>query len=268
MAWHSLYFRSNEVSSIVAALVETYQQRGYQPYDPFPGGSGTPIGVKTFIRLFIAPPIDCWVRVLGEPDLDCLDAVSAGKSMLHAWLTDTDSGIDLYQDGKLDPQGLAAYLRTGETEEDLKQALLGTVISASQDPGIVPDEVSQFARDHNVNPDQANKMMERLTSRLFGKLDRASGGEASAMQSQARALVTGSGRVNWSSAAGQRLQTLAEVLALPQNWHEPDFAEVRDAYQPARMRRKNPRASLMSDEQDALARLPDVLSYEAVYMAK
>src|SRR3954465_5804249 len=108
MPWHSLYFRSNEQASIVAAVAEAMHQHGYQRYDPFPGGSGTPVGVKTFVKLFVAPPVDCWVRVLGEPDLDRLTDLSIGRPVLHAWLTDTDSGIDVYQDGKFGPQGLSA----------------------------------------------------------------------------------------------------------------------------------------------------------------
>jgi hypothetical protein len=268
MPWHNLYFRSNEQPSIAAALTEVLQQHGYQPYDPFPGGSGTPIGVTTFVKLFVAPPVDCWVRVLGEPDLDCLGDLSTGRSVLHAWLTDTDSGIALYQDGSIDAQGLSAYLRSGKTENDLKRAQLGTIITVTKDSDIVPDAISQLARDHNVNAAQANKMMDRMTSTLFGKLDRSSSGEASAMQAQARALATGAGKTNWNSAAGQRLQALAGVIALPGNWRDPDFTDLREAYQAARMLKKNAKARLLPDEQAALNRLPNALDYEAVYMAK
>ena len=41
---------------------------GYAPYDPFPGGTGTPPGLAQWTRLFVAPAQDGWVRVLGEPD--------------------------------------------------------------------------------------------------------------------------------------------------------------------------------------------------------
>jgi hypothetical protein len=132
----------------------------------------------------------------------------------------------------------------------------------------VPAELQQLAREHNVNPAQANQMIERITSRLFGKLDRASGGEASAMQARASALATGANRLDWNGTSGQRLKALASILDLPSNWREPDFETVRAAYQAARYLRRSPNARLMPDEQEALEALPDAIQYEAVYAGK
>jgi hypothetical protein len=267
--WHSLYLPTADAPAVAAALVDTLQQHGYQRYDPFAGGSGTPPGLKVFIRHYVAPAVDGWVRVLGDPDPVVFSDLSSRWTLLHGWLSDSDSGIEVYENRAAVPDGLSAYLRSGKTDNDLKRALQGAVPTAADRPAsILPDDVQQLAQDYRVNPQQANRMIDRLTGQLFGKLDRQSGGEASAMQAQARALAMGGNRPDWNSAAGQRLKALASVLTLPANWREPDFIAVRDAYQAARMLRRNPNARLMPDEQAALKALPNALVYEAVYMGR
>ncbi|MCC7445892.1 MAG: hypothetical protein IT324_00680 [Anaerolineae bacterium] len=267
--WHSLYLRTADAPAVAAALIDSLQQHGYQRYDPFAGGSGTPPGLKTFIKQYVAPTADGWVRVLGDPDLAVFSDLSTRWALLHGWLSDSDSGIEVFANGAVIPDGLIAYLRPGKTADDLKRALQGAVPTTADRPAsILPDDVQQLAQNRNVNAQQANRMIDRLTGQLFGKLDRQSGGEASAMQTQARALAMGGNRPDWNSAAGQRLKALASVLTLPANWREPDFIAVRDAYQAARMVRRNPNARLMPDEQAALKALPDAIAYEAVYMGR
>lgn len=267
--WHSLYLRADDPQAITAALVESLLRHGYQRYDPFAGGTGTPPGLKTFVKHFVAPPVDGWIRILGEPNPQTVTDLSKGRVVLHAWLTDAYGGIQLYRDGQIRDEELAALLRPGKSADDLQRAQAGSSpVAADPLNGAVPAEMQQLAREHNVNPKQANKMIERFTSRLFGKLDRASGGEASDMQAQARALATGANRLDWNSTAGRRLKALASVLDLPSNWREPDFGAVRAAYQSARYLRKSPNARLMPDEQEALRALPDAIQYEAVYAGK
>jgi hypothetical protein len=111
--WHSLYLRADDPPAIVAVLVAALQQRGYQRYDPFAGGTGTPSGLKTFVRHFIAPSVDGWVRILGEPDLQVVNDLSKDRLVLHAWLTDADGGLALYQDGQASDAALATLLRPG-----------------------------------------------------------------------------------------------------------------------------------------------------------
>ncbi len=267
--WHSLYLRADDPPAIAAALLGALRQHGYQRYDPFAGGTGTPPGLKTFVRHFIAPAVDGWVRILGEPDLQTVIDLSKGRVVLHAWLTDADGGLALYRDGQASDEALATLLRPGKTADDLRHVLAGHV-AVAVDPlsNAWPAEIRQLAREHNVNPEQANPMIERITSRLLGKLDRASGGEASEMQARASALATGANRPNWNNTSGQRLKALAAVLDLPSNWREPDFETVRAAYQAARYLRKSPNARLMPDEQEALKALPDAIRYEAVYAGK
>ncbi len=267
--WHSLYLRADDAEAVAAALIDALRHHGYQPYDPFAGGNGTPPGLKTFVKHFVAPPTDGWLRVLGEPDPSSLIDLRTGQTILYAWLTASDCGIEVYRDGATDPGGLIDFLRSDKTLDDLVRAQRGAMPTSVDRPAsVLPDDMQPFAQAHNVNPEQANKMIERLTSRLFGKLDRNTGGEASAMQSQARALATGADRLDWNSPAAQRLKAMVNVLDLPSNWREPSFDTVREAYQAARMLRKNPGSQLFPDEQAALRALPDALEYVAVYVGK
>ena len=51
-SWHSLYLPASETATAIAALIETLQSLGYQRYDPFPGGTGTPPETQDFCQIF------------------------------------------------------------------------------------------------------------------------------------------------------------------------------------------------------------------------
>lgn len=267
--WHSLYLQNDDSSAVVTALVDTLQSLGYQRYDPFPGGMGTPPGLKTFAKYFVTPSQHGWVRILGEPAPDLLPALSQKHLLLYAWLTDSASGVEVYSDGERHDERLHEFLRLGASLPD-DASTYDENTSAENSAGNValPDDIQRLAQTHNVNPDQANKLVSRLTSQLFGKLDRTSGGEASAMQDQARAMVSGGGAVNWNSVPAQRLKAILDTLTVPSNWRDPDFDSLRDAYQVARRLRRTPSAQLMPDEQAAIKAIPNAIEYEAVYMGK
>src|SRR5258708_3770576 len=269
-SWNSIYLQTHETAAVVITLVESLQALGYQRYDPFPGGMGTPPGLKTFAKYFVAPAQDGWLRILGEPVADLLPVLSRKMPLLYAWLAETGSGIEVYNDGERHDDRLVDYLRSGRVLPDttsMKQADSSTIVNMPA--GIaLPDDVQQLARDHNVDPQQTDRLVSRLTSQLFGKLDRTSGGEASAMQAQARTLASGNTTINWNSAAGQYLIAAMESLSVPANWRVPDFDSLRDAYQVARRLRRKPSAQLMPDEQAAIKAIPNAIEYEAVYMGK
>jgi hypothetical protein len=266
--WHSLYLQNDDLPAVAAALVESLQSLGYQRYDPFPGGMGTPPGLKNFAKYFVAPAQDGWVRVLGQPEPDLLPNLSRKFSLLYIWLTDAASGVEAYIDGERHDDRLREFLRPGASLPDATNTYHDDTSTENNAAGLtLPDDVQQLAQDHNVNPDQANKLVSRLTSQLFGKLDRTSGGEASAMQDQARALVSG-GAVNWNSAPARRLKAIMDALTVPANWRDPDFDRLRDAYQVARRLRRTPSAQLMPDEQASIKAIPNAIEYEAVYMGK
>jgi hypothetical protein len=268
-SWHSLYLQTGDQQAVITALVDVLTRAGYTRYDPFAGGMGTPPGLKTFVKLFVTPAQDGWVRVLGEPDPAILPDLSQQFALLHAYLNDKDAGITVYRAGSSVPDGLTGILRPGKSANDLARAEQGSIpTSIDQPDSILPDDIQKLAQEHNVNPQQANKMINRLTSQLFGRLDRLSGGEASAMQTQAQALSSGAGRLDWNSASARKLKGLISILTLPANWRAPDFDTLREAYQVARRLHKNPNAQLMPDEQTAIHEMPDAIHYEAVYVGK
>src|SRR5262249_1030787 len=153
---------------------------GYQRYDPFHGGMVTPPALKTFAKYFVAPALDGWVRILGQPESDLLLMLSEKMPLIHAWLNDSDSGVDIYVNGEHHAERLSDYLRPNGILPDASATYPDNVSPGNSTAGIaLPDDVQRLAQTHNVNPGQSNKLVKRLTSQLFGKLDRSSSGEAS-----------------------------------------------------------------------------------------
>lgn len=263
--WQQFYVQTNDAPSVAAALQETLARLGYGIYDPFPGGSGTPPTYKTFAKHFVAPAVEIegrsWIVVLGllAPDAALITTLSAGRALIHAWLDEKQGNVDFYHDGKADPARLTAFLRPGMTLENATEQK-----PTSNQSAALPGELDQFAKAHNVKSDQAAKMFNRVAAQIFGKLDRSSGGEAGTMQNQARAMLNRESE--WNGAVGQALNNMLRTLAIPPR--EPGFEAVRDAYQAARMLRKNPKAQLMPDEREALKRVPNAGDYTAVYGGK
>lgn len=278
-SWHQVYILTSDQASVGHAVIEALAQHAYSPYDPFPGGTGTPPGFKHLVRHFVAPPTAGWVRLLGAPDEqslpDVLTALTGLGPVIVAWLGDGTGGIGAFRDGQIDPAGLSAFVRPGVSAADLerltKQPHTGEVQPQPDRQGALPADLERLARERNVNPGQAARLVNRLTATLFGKLDRVSGGEAGAMYNQARATVRaprGSDQPEWEREAGQRLAAIVALLTLPASWRTPDFDAVRDAYQAARRRRRNPEAVLLPDEREALRAVPDALAYLPVYCGK
>jgi len=279
--WTSLYVQLTDSAVAADALRSLLAERGYQPYDPFPGGTGTPPGQKETVRLFVAPAQDGWVRVLGEVDQSLLPDLSRALKtpVLYAWLDEQDGGMSLYQDGEQqdDPASFASYLRQDVSVEKLQQAFAGKLkvspVESTEPPVMVvgadalPPELQQFAADQGVDPKKADKLAKRLTDQLFGRLSKQSGASREE-QEQARSVLMGGGRDIWNSLQGQRLRAIAEQLKLPANWRLPTLDTVRDAYHVHRLRQSKPRMPLMPGDQESLKAVPDALEYIPVYVGR
>jgi hypothetical protein len=229
------------------------------------------------VRQFVAPARDGWVRVLGQPVNALLAEFSEviALPILYGWLTDDDGGFALYDKGKLqdDPEAFEPYLRRNKSPEQLRRAWEGKIpvpVLESEKPPVavvnmtdLPPDLQELAAEKNVDPKKANKLVERLSASLFGKLQ-----GSREEQEQARELIKGGGRDNWNSLNGQRIRAIASVLDLPENWRVPVLETVRDAYQLHRLRQRNPRMPLMPGDNAVMKAVPDALDYYPVYMGK
>lgn len=280
--WYCLYVPLPDSQAVAGALRDVLTAAGYQAFDPFPGGTGTPPRLRDTVRQFVTPAADGWVRVVGEPDVSVFPALSErlGVNLLLGWLDAGDGGFArIKAAGREDaPDSLQDFLAPGRTPDDLRRALAGQVRVApveSDSPPVavvdanaIPDDIRELAQNRDVDPRRAEKMFEKISGGLFGRLSKGDRDASPDEIAQARALVSGGGQDHWNTLAGQRVRAAAEALALPDNWRLPDWAAVRDAYQVHRLRQRAPRMALMPGDRESMAKVPDALDYEPVYMGR
>lgn len=276
-SWHSVYVRATNAEPVIDALRAALVARGYAPYDPFPGGTGTPPRLAATVRQFVAPPAGGWVRVLGEPDPDALHdfQVRIASPVVTGFLAESESGFTLLAGGDrhTEPDAFADFLRPDRTPDELRRAFggdldVGTVGSGEPPIAILgadslPPELQEFAQQQGVDAKRANSLVERLGGKLLGRF---SGGGADDEKQQAYEMLAGSGGDLWNSAHGRRVRAIASLLDLPDNWRAPSWQQVRDAYQVARLLKRSPRAMMMPGDEEALQAVPDALDYTPVYM--
>jgi hypothetical protein len=123
---------------------------------------------------------------------------------------------------------------------------------------VLPDNVKAMA--DNVNTGQAQEMFARLSGDLMKKVSKDSG-QADA----AHALISGGEVPDWNSNGGTRIRAVMSCLTLPENWREPVFDSLRDAYQLHERRRRNPNARMYPGDEDLMAKVQDALTYTPVY---
>lgn len=285
--WYSIYVPLAEAPHLDgvdarAAVAETLRsslvEQEYQAYDPFPGGTGTPPDLTGMVRLFCAPEQDGWVRVLGQVPPAVLAALSTTLAVpvLSAWLTEDSGGLVVVDAGHTDdsPGALVPFLKPGQSPDAITNAREGAIAVPLVDGGAagggrggkLPPELEQLARDKGVSTRRAGKMFDRLGGNLLRKLGGSDDDDEA--QAQARQMLMGGGHDIWNSLDGQRLRALAGLLRLPDNWRQPAFETLRDAYQLHRLRQKNPRIPLMPGDKETMAAVKDALNYVPVYMGR
>lgn len=276
--WYSLYLPVTEAQPVVEALRSLLTAEGYAAYDPFPGGTGTPPGLKETLRQFAAPVQDGWLRLLGQPAERLLPNLSTAVAVpiLYAWLDEQSGGFALFSSGsrREDAAAFEPYLHPDHSPDELRSAFEGKLKvavldgdSSAAEAGTLPPELHNFAQQQGVDDKQANKVFERLSASVFGKLGKSGEGSKEEM-AQARAVFTGGAQDPWNSLNGQRVRAIASVLRLPGNWRLPTFETVRDAYQVHRLRERSPRMLLMPGDKEAMQAVPDGLSYIPIYVGK
>jgi hypothetical protein len=265
-SWNSLFWPSSDAVTIAAHLRESLTALGYELFNPFgliPGKA-----YAQAVRLFVAPALNGWVKVIGQPDERQLPQLSQHGLFLYLALNGAKATITAYQDGNvLNPaSALQSYLKPRITPSDLRQALEDPLIAKispldSSFGGVpmevLPDEVQSMARQ--VNPKQA----QQLISRLGGDLLKRTGGEEQA--AAARALIDNHDQPDWNSHGGVQIRALMHCLDIPSNWREPEFITLRDAYQLHERKRRNPNARAYPGDDDVMALVPDALAFIPVY---
>jgi hypothetical protein len=250
------------VEKTASALRDSLTTLGYELYDPFgllPGKA-----YPQAVRLFVAPVAGGWLRVIGAPDARQLPPLSRLGLCLALALDGAEAQIEVYQAGaRVEPvAALTPFLRPGRSVNDLERICTASANAEKNSQAndalpldLLPEDVQSMAGQ--VNMRQAQKMF----SRLIGKLLNSDQSDA------AREFVRGG--PDWNSAGGQRLRALMTCLTVPDDWREPDFITLRDAYQVhlqvhARLHR-NSNVRLYPGDVETLAKVPNALEYVPVY---
>lgn len=273
--WSSIYLSSKHLpvaaqQKAAAALSEALDRQGYTPYDPFGGMPGP--AYADAIKLFVAPSVRAWTRVITEPVAPpdwLLSALSRVGLVLWVALEDDTPHVTVYADGQtLTPlDALAVHRRDGCNPDDLRRALNGDCGQVVDEPqpaqtaGIpldaLPPDMQALAQ--NLNPRQVGGLFNKVMGRIKGRVDTD--------VDSARALLSGSGP-DWNSGGGRCIRALMACLDLPENWREPDFVTLRDAYQLQRRQQRLPNATLYPGDAEALAAVPDALDYTPIYAGR
>jgi hypothetical protein len=258
--WSILFCRSDDSAVVAMALREALTTLGYELHNPFgalPGKS-----YRQAQRLFVAPAAAGWVRIIGHSDERLHTALSTRSLCLYAAFDNTNFYVVVYEHGgpvEMLPS-LRPFLKPGFTEQQLSMAFTDPLIAQQSATlggvplDVLPDDVKGLAA--NVNPAQTQKLFARLSGNLLGKV---TGADAQSAQALLNATP------DWNSHGGQRLRAVLNCLALPSDWHVPDFVTLRDAYQLHERKRRNPNARDYPGDAQALAAVPDALSYTPVY---
>lgn len=263
-SWNSLFWLSNDSESVATALRESLVALGYELFNPFGliPGKAYPYSA----RLFVAPPANGWVKVIGAPDERQMPLLNG--NFLYLKLNDSRATIRFFAGGQsldLEPS-LIAYLKPNLTVADLQLALdnphIAKISPLDTPLGGVPmealsEDIQSMARQ--INPNQAQKLISRLSDTLLKR----SGGEEQAKA--ARALVEEPHQPDWNGPGGLQIRALINCLTIPANWHEPDFIALRDAYQLHERKRRNPKARAYPGDEETMAKVPNALAYIPVY---
>ena len=263
--WNCLYLRSEDSTVVIQQLQNSLTNLGYTLYNPFgliPGKA-----YPRSVRLFVAPAASGWVKIIGEPDEAQLAPLSQNTTLIYTALTGSDADIWVYADGQAMPieGALIPYLRPNLSADDLQKALHTTsnIIQMDQpDSGLpfnaLPDNIKAMAS--NVDTVEAQKMFARMSGDLIKKVS-GSRGQGKA----ARDLIKGGEKPDWNSTGGARIRAVMNCLTVGDNWREPDFDNLRDAYPLLERRRRNPNARTYPGDDAVMAKVPDALAYTPVY---
>ena len=276
--WQHLLFPNIASEDVLVAIRNALENNGYSSYDPFPGGIGSPIGKQTRIRAFAAPPSEGWQSIFFAPN----DGVAA--SILTDFAMSINSpfldlrlySLEDYQITVYDVDtattnlsSLLPFLKLGLNMSDLESAQYEPSPSASEStsPPNLPPELQQFADKKGVQSKHVDKLMGRMTKRIFKKMEQRSGDSSDSTQEQAKAMLSGQVQDALNSSAGQKLRSIISCLTVPDDWDLPDWKTLVAAYPIARQLQKGD-ALLLPGDEAALKEVPNALEFTPLYYAK
>ena len=264
ISWDSLYLPFANQERVATILKTSLQDLGYELYDPFGLLPGKSFSVT--VRLFVAPPAEDWVRVIGSPDPRLLTPLSALNPCLYLALDDDRAIIQTFSRGGLRPSEsiLKTWLHKGCSLSQLQHTLTADDFPAEIETGSsvfdnLPDDIQALA--DKVDQKQAQEMFDRLSGDLMRKVGGAQATEA------ASDLIGGSAP-NWNSTGGRRIHALMACLRTPDQWRDPTFDTLRDAYQLHRRHQRKPDARLYPGDEETMRRVPNALDYHPVYAGR
>jgi hypothetical protein len=116
--WRNLYLLCDDQNRIVAALQKSLTALGYTLYDPFgliPGKA-----YEQSARIFVAPPMNTWTRILGDINDEHIPSLSGLGFLVSTAIHEDAAEIPAYTDGETVDAlpALAPYLRDGVTTDD------------------------------------------------------------------------------------------------------------------------------------------------------
>jgi hypothetical protein len=256
---------SDDAGAVVQQVQESLTNLGYTLYNPFgliPGKA-----YPRSVRLFVSSASNGWVKVIGTPDEAQLSTLSQNTTLIYTALDGDGADIWVYANGQAIAieNALLQFLRPNLTASDLHNALHATsniIQTDKPDAGlpfdVLPDNIKAMAG--KVNNNQAQKMFNRLSGDLMKKVGNK-GDQADA----ARALINSGDALDWNSTGGTRIRAVMNCLTLPDNWREPDFDSLRDAYPLHERRRRSPNARTYPGDEAIMAKVPDALLYTPIY---
>jgi hypothetical protein len=267
--WQRILFQSTQHEVLSQVIKSVLENDGFKLYDPFAGGTGTPVGIKERLRMFLAPPLEGWTRlaiapqdVFSQPHLESV-AIQTNVAILNLQVVSEEAfQVIGYEQGKAlaMPENFGAFLRSGTSPEHIMQVWRGETLQAVKDGGSdLPADIQAFAEQKGVNVKAVDRMMGKMTRRINKKMQ----GEN---QDAAKAALASNSGMNWKSVGARTLLGVAECLAIPAEWRSPDWQLLTDAYQAARQKQRG--GLILPTDEKMLQSLPDALNYQPLYFAK
>jgi hypothetical protein len=252
--WACSFIPTSKRKNLVATVEAVALQAGYQPYNPFPGGSGTPMGKHDFIRLFAGPKQAGWIRLLGpaEPAFLAQVAQALQVSLIYAWISRTEGRVEL-----MGPGSWADFLQAGYTEADFDKPL-ATSSSTPASP------LLDLAQQQGVQPGMAQQLIQKTTQGLAKRLSHSDAHDP-AMPASPSDVLQG---FSWNQASAQRVSQHLAYLTIPSQWRDPSLADLAAAYSIACQLERTPQLALLPSDEVLLDKVAYPLDYTPLYFAR